>query len=200
MKRQFIAILLTTAAVARAATACDMHHAHHATTAPPKTTARAVHDIPDVKVKTQDGRTVSFYSDLLKGRLVAVNFVYTSCTTVCPPMGALFGSLQKQNPGADVHLISVSIDPANDTPERLAKWSQKFGARPGWTLVTGSKDDITKLLKAMDVYVPNFADHQPVTLIGNDATGEWKRTYGFSSAAKLAQMIAEVRSHKDHVR
>ncbi|HEX2121315.1 MAG TPA: SCO family protein [Thermoanaerobaculia bacterium] len=144
-----------------------------------------------MKVTTQDGKSVNFYSDLIKGKVVAVNFVFTSCTTVCPPLGAIFGKLQEKQPNAQ--LISVSIDPDVDTPERLKTWSQKFGARPGWTLVTGRKDDITRILKAMNAYSGDYVNHQPVTIVGNDATGTWKRQYGFTTAAKLGVMLDELR-------
>lgn len=196
-------VVATTLATATAS-AGDMAHCHMtpktATTTVAPASAASVTSIPDVKVTTQDGRTVSFYSDLIKDKVVAVNFIFTSCTTVCPPMGALFGNLQKQNAdhvGKDLFLVSVSIDPTVDTVERLKTWSQKFGARPGWTLVTGSKDDITRILKAMNVYVPSFVDHQPVTVIGNDATGQWKRSYGFTSAAKLTALIDSVRGTRE---
>lgn len=147
--------------------------------------------IPDISVVTQDGTPVNFYSDLVKGKVVAVNFVFTSCTTVCPPLGAIFGKLQGER--ANAQLISVSIDPEVDTPERLKTWSKKFGAKPGWTLVTGKKDDITRLLKALNAYSPDYVNHQPVTLVGNDATGTWKRSYGFTSATKLAAMLEELK-------
>lgn len=152
--------------------------------------------IADVKVTTQDGRIVDFYSDLVKDKVVAVNFVFTSCTTVCPPMGAIFGQLQKLNAehvGKDLHLISVSIDPVVDSPQRLEAWRARFGKPEGWTLVTGDEREITRLLKSMNVYVPNFQNHQPVTLIGNDASGSWRRSYGFTTAARLTSWIEEIR-------
>jgi len=182
MKSAFLALSLIL--TANIAAACELHKntaAHEATSA---TT------IPDVKVITQDGRTVNFYSDLIKGKVVAVNFVFTSCSTVCPAMGAIFGKLQEQR--ADAHLVSVSIDPEGDTPAKLKAWSRKFGARPGWTLVTGKQDDITRLLKALNAFSADYVNHQPVTLLGNDATGTWKRSYGFTSATKLAAMMEEL--------
>lgn len=186
-----------TAAFLSSGVQADTKGAHcHTVGAAASAKLSVVSAIPNVKVKTQDGRTLDFYDDLIKGKVVAVNFVFTTCTTVCPPMGALFGNLQERNRhrlGKDLHLVSVSIDPVVDTPERLKAWGAKFGARPGWTLVTGDKDDITRLMKAMNAYTSNPQNHQPVTLIGNDATGEWKRSYGFTSAAKLTAMVEEVR-------
>src|SRR5205085_5657262 len=111
--------------------------------------------VPDVKLVDQDGRPVRFYTDLVKGQVVAMNFVFTSCGTICPPMGVNFAKLQKilggRPDGKRVRLISVSIDPANDTPERLKAWATKFGAQPGWTLVTGDREEVNRLLKAMGV-------------------------------------------------
>ena len=182
MKTALLTMALLVAAAG--ADACELHKKAA------QTQAKAESSIPDVKVTTQDGRTVDFYSDLIKGKVVAVNFVFTSCTTVCPPLGATFGKLQEQHAGA--HLVSVSIDPEMDTPARLKSWSEKFGARPGWTLVTGKKDDITRILKALNAYAPDYVNHQPVTIIGNDATGTWKRSYGFTTAAKLAGMLRDV--------
>ena len=141
---------------------------------------------------TQDGDTVRFYRDLVEDRVVAINFVFTTCTTVCPPMGAIFGQLGERlgdRAGRDVHLISVSVDPATDTPERLAAWAARFGRRPGWTLVTGDKRTIDSLLKALEVFTPDFADHAPVALLGNDAVGAWTRAHGLASPAKLAAIL-----------
>lgn len=189
MKSAFLALALIVAANVAEAQSC-----HTTAAAPAAPASTATSSIPDLKVTTQDGKTVDFYSDLIKGKVVAVNFVFTSCTTVCPPMGAIFGKLQEQQSNA--HLVSVSIDPEVDTPQRLEAWSRKFGARPGWTLVTGKKDDIVRILKAMNAYSGDFANHQPVTIVGNDATGTWKRSYGFTTAAKLAVMLDELRKRE----
>ena len=149
-------------------------------------------NVPDIAVIDQDGQARRFYTDLVKDRVVAVNFVFTTCRTICPPMGANFGKLQQilgERAGKDVHLISVSVDPATDTPERLKAWSQKFGAGPGWTLVTGDRAEITRLLKSLGVYTANIGDHSPLVLIGNDARHRWTRAYGLAAPAKLAELI-----------
>ena len=158
----------------------------------PETETLGAINLPDVAVIDQDGKPKSFYTDLVKGRVVAVNFVFTTCRTICPPMGATFGKLQQvlgERAGRDVHLISVSVDPATDTPERLKAWSQKFGGGPGWTLVTGDRAEITRLLKAFGVYTANIGDHSPLVLIGNDARHQWTRAYGLAAPAKLAELI-----------
>ncbi|HSS78257.1 MAG TPA: SCO family protein [Thermoanaerobaculia bacterium] len=149
-------------------------------------------NVPDVSLIDQDGRPVHFYSDLVKDKVVAMNFVFTTCTTICPPMGATFAKLQKLLAGKDVHLISVSVDPATDTPERLKAWAGKFGAAPGWTLVTGDRNEVNRLLKALGVFTAGVADHSPLVLLGNDAAHRWTRAYGLAPPAKLAELIGQM--------
>jgi len=146
----------------------------------------------DVELLDQDGKPVRFYSDLVKDKVVAMNFVFTTCTTVCPPMGASFGRLQRELGelyGRDVHLISVSIDPVTDTPERLKSWSERFDAGDGWTLVTGPKAQVNQVLKALEVFTPDSKDHSPLILLGDDRTGAWQKAHGFTPPAKLASLL-----------
>ena len=143
--------------------------------------------IPDVAVVDQSGKSHNFYADLVKDRVVAVNFVFTSCTTICPVMGATFAQVQKLlGARGDVSLISITIDPRNDTPARLAAWGKKVGAKPGWTLVTGAPDDIDALLKAMGVFTPDKNDHGPIIVVGDDRTASWQRINGFAAPAAIA--------------
>ena len=161
--------------------------------APPAPAAPEVHRrpaIPDVELIDQDGHPVHFYRDLVQGRVVAINFVYTTCGTICPPMGAIFGRLEGLlGDPARVRLISISIDPVVDTPARLAAWGARFHAGPGWTLLTGRKETIDGLRKALAVFTPDLDSHAPVVLIGDDATGRWTRSDGLAPAARLAEQI-----------
>lgn len=143
--------------------------------------------IADIPVVDQDGRKLQFYRDLVAGKKVAMNFVFTTCTTICPPMGAHFSKVSKlvAADGRDVKLISVSIDPATDTPARLKAWQQNFGEAPGWTLVTGSKQDITRLLRDLRVYSASPEAHSPVVLLGDAREGRWQRVYGLTPPAEL---------------
>ncbi|HEY6322177.1 MAG TPA: SCO family protein [Thermoanaerobaculia bacterium] len=147
---------------------------------------------PDVEVVDQDGRRVRFYSDLVRGKRVAINFVFTTCTTICPPMGANFERLQAllgARAGADVRLLSISVDPLTDTPERLKAWGARFHAGPGWTLLTGPKEELDRLLKAMGVFTADPASHAPILLLGDDRTGRWTRAYGLAPPAKIVQLL-----------
>lgn len=156
---------------------------------PPFTSSR----IPDVKVTNQNGKQLNFYSDLVKGRTVAINFIFTTCTAICPPLTATFRKLQQElgKQHSKAQLISISVDPATDTPERLHDFASKFNAEPGWTFITGEKAEIENLLRALGAAVANRNDHTPMILIVNDATGYWTRVYGLSPPATLVKVIEE---------
>jgi protein SCO1 len=148
--------------------------------------------VPDVEVVTHEGKKVHFYRDLVQGNAVAVNFVFTNCSTICPASGAMFATLQKQS-GQGVRFISVSIDPGYDTPERLAAWSRKFRTQPGWVLVTGEQSAIDAIVKAFGAANARPQDHQPLTIIGSDVTQTWAKLYGFPDAEKVRSVVADVR-------
>ena len=153
--------------------------------------------IPDVPVLTQDGKEVSFYRDLVAGKVVAIQFIFTTCTTICPPLGVKFGAVQDllgKRFGKDAFLISVSVDPVHDTPARLKAWGAKFKARPGWTLVTGRKQDVDALLRALSSSDASPGDHSPMVLVGNDATHRWTRAHGLAPASALAKTIEQALS------
>lgn len=180
-----------------ASIAAAQEHHHHAaaspTVAPSASVAPSEAHVADVVVQTHDGRTVHFYSDLVKGRVTAINFIFTSCTTVCPLMGVRFAQLQPLLP-KDVSLVSVSIDPTNDTPARLAAWSQRVGAKPDWTLVTGAKPDIDTLLRSLGTTIADPASHTPLVLIIDDrgTTPIFRRLDGLTDPKTLARILAEV--------
>jgi protein SCO1/2 len=190
MKTVALVLALSLCAAARA-----QHHQHHQPAPPPPTTQTSrAFVVPDVEVQTQSGETRRFYRDLVQGRVVAMNFVFTSCTTVCPTMGATFARVQKllAEKGSEVSLISVSIDPATDTPQRLSTWSQRLGARPGWTLVTGNKTDINQLLKSLGLFTADPAAHTPVVLVANEKEGRWERVDGLATPTAIVAAIGRI--------
>jgi protein SCO1/2 len=149
-------------------------------------------NIPDIELLDQNGRKIHFYSDLVKGHTVAINLIFTTCTTICPPLGATFARVQKElgdRMGRDVRLISITVDPATDTPERLKAWGAKFHAGDGWTFVTGDKPQVDELLRVLGASSAQREDHSPTVLIGNDLKGTWTRTYGLAQVSQLLQII-----------
>jgi cytochrome oxidase Cu insertion factor (SCO1/SenC/PrrC family) len=157
-------------------------------------------NIPDIEVLDQNGRKLHFYTDLVKGQTVVINFIFTTCTTICPPLGATFARVQKElgdKVGRNVRFISISVDPATDTPERLKAWGAKFHAGDGWTFVTGNKPKIDELLNALGASFARREDHSPTVLIGNDAHGNWTRTYGLAHTNQLVQIINDAIAGKN---
>jgi protein SCO1 len=152
--------------------------------------------IPDVWLVDQHGKRVRFYSDLIRGKVVAINTIFTTCTTICPLMRANFARLSKTLASGDadqdkkINLISISIDPVVDTPERLMHWSTETGQTGSdWTLLTGKKEDVDRLLKALQVFTPDKLSHAPVVLIGGDGTGDWARASALLPPSRLADLI-----------
>ena len=154
--------------------------------------------IPNTRILDQNGKQLNFYNDLIKGKTVAINFIFTTCTTVCPPLTATFRKVQQTavERGLDVKLVSVSVDPVVDTPERLRAFAEKFKVDQGWTFVTGDKGEIDSLLQSLGVAVTNKNDHTPMILIGNDSIDYWTRAYGLSSPSKLVDLLAEASNRK----
>ncbi len=165
-------------------------HQHHS--APPAKASELAVKIPDVKLLNQDGNTVTV-ADLVKDKTVAINFIFTTCTTICPPLGMTFQAVQKQlNGRTDVELISITVDPNTDTPERMKEWANRFHAKPGWTLLTGEKNDVDIALKALGGFSARKEDHSPVVIIGNAAKGQWMRMDGLGNAAKIVENINKI--------
>lgn len=143
----------------------------------------------------QDGKSIDFYNDLVKGRVVAINFIYTTCTSICPMQGNQFARLQAMlgiRLGKDVALISISADPAADNPRKLKAWLSTFGANQGWTFVTGEKSEIDRLSRALTGDEARRGDHSPVMFIGNYDKGVWKRVYGLAEPERLTRIIVEM--------
>ena len=148
--------------------------------------------IPDTPMVDQNGRRVRFHTDLVKGRVVAINFIFTRCQTICPTLSTIFGQLQPMDSDRPVQLISISVDPVNDQPAQLAEWARDIGAGPNWTLVTGEKPDVDDLLKALGAFVADKISHTPLILIGDDRTGTWRRLSGITPAEQIKDAIDAV--------
>jgi protein SCO1/2 len=156
--------------------------------------------IPDVVVLDQNSQKVRFYSDLVKGKIVAVNFMFTTCTTICSPMTANLARVQKMllaRGEKNVHFISVSVDPEGDTPEKLKSYAAMFHAQPGWTFVTGTRAQLEPIWRAFGVPMGAKEDHTATVVIGNDARHDWTYGSGLTSADKLVAVIQSVTENKN---
>ena len=139
--------------------------------------------IPDVVLIDQDGNKVRL-KKLLEAELpVAVDFIYATCTTICPILSAGYANLQRKlgTETTRVNLVSITIDPENDTPALLKEYLGKYQAKPGWEFLTGSRADIDRVMKAFDAYFRDKMDHKPLTFIRSPKDGSWIRLYGLMS-------------------
>ena len=153
----------------------------------------------DVELLDQDGRKLRFYSDVLKGKTVVINAFFTTCTSVCPPMNRNIEKLQEalgERAGRDVFFVSISVDPVTDTPTRLKEYAAKFHAGKGWTFLTGKKENVDWALYKLGQYVETKDEHTTVIIVGNEATGLWKKAFGMAKPAELLQIVESVADDK----
>ena len=185
------AVLLLGAAAPRAQQA----HKQEAPAAKPAAEAPAPPRVPDVDCLDQNGKKLRFHTDLVKGKVVVISFIFTSCTYMCKIVGDGVARLQAalgERVGRDVHLVSVSIDPVTDTPEKLKAWAARLRAKDGWTLVTGEKAEMDRLLKVLTGGTSGPRMHSPLLLIGNEAKNVWTESYASENPARLIQQIDRV--------
>jgi protein SCO1/2 len=191
--------MLMTAADAHAGaapTAVDPHAAHHQMMSAAKNSevkrVEAPYLVPHVTLLRDDGAAVRLDQELSDSRPVVLSFIFTTCTTICPMTSQILSMLQ-QKLGDDrdkVHLVSISIDPEQDTPARLREYAARFKAGPEWRHYTGTVQASITAQRAFNVYETDKANHQPVTLVRSAGGNHWVRFEGFASAD---QLLAEVR-------
>jgi len=153
------------------------------------TTADVEYNIPPVTLVRDDGKSISLPEEMNDGRPVVLNFIFTSCGSICPLMSQVFSQFQRKlGPEADkVHLMSISTDPEQDTPARLTEYAKKFGAGPEWQHYTGTLDASLKAQRAFDVYRGDKMSHSPVTLLRAAPGQPWRRIDGFVTPDELLQ-------------
>ncbi|HZX95162.1 MAG TPA: SCO family protein [Myxococcales bacterium] len=157
--------------------------------------------VPDVVLVDRDGRSVRFRSDVLGGRVVVIDFVFTTCTTICPLLSSTFARLQERlgdRLARDVQIVSVSLDPVRDTPERLRAYAARHHAGPHWSWLTGPSHDVETVLKALGAYTPDASAHTPVVLVGDARTGVFERFNGFPNPERLVARVDELLAARSH--
>jgi len=154
---------------------------------------------PNVELVTQHGKKVRFYDDLIKGKVVALELIYTTCKYNCPLETARLVQLQRllgDRMGKDVFFYSITIEPEHDTPEVLKAYAEKYHVGPGWLFLTGKPDDIKLISKKLGLdKLPNGNDpdgHMPSLLIGNEATGIWMRNSALDNTKFMAMKIQQM--------
>lgn len=145
--------------------------------------------VPDVTLVDDGGRPVRLREALAADEPVMLNFIFTTCTAICPVMTGIFARVPKAlGAGAErLRLVSVSIDPEQDTPARLHAYAARFGAGPRWSFLTGSAQDVRAVERAFDAYRGDKMNHEPLTLFRAGPGRPWIRIDGFASPAELAR-------------
>jgi cytochrome oxidase Cu insertion factor (SCO1/SenC/PrrC family) len=154
--------------------------------------------VPDIEVVNQDGRHVRFNSQVVDGRIAIVTGFFTSCSSMCPITQEKLSQVAKllgPRLGKDVVIVSVSVDAENDTPARMKDWGEKFHIGPGWTLLSGKRDQVDTLLKSLGLFVELRQRHQSALMVGSTASG-WVRISSWTSAEKLAKLAESMTSAK----
>lgn len=149
----------------------------------------------DVVLVNQHGEKMRFYSDLLRGKVVIINSFFGTCQSSCLPLNRNLEKVQEtleDRMGKDIHIVSISVDPAVDTPARLMEYAKKLHARPGWFFLTGSKQDVEFALKKIGQFVSDKQDHLNIFIIGNERTGLWKKAFGLASSDELVKVVESV--------
>jgi protein SCO1 len=173
----------------------DPHaHHHHMMEAPPPMTRSTVnYKVPDVTLVRADGARVNFAHELDDGRPVLLNFIYTTCTTICPVMTQTFAEVQKRlgRDAAKVKMVSVSIDPEEDTPARLTEYAKRYQAGAQWAFYTGSAEASIVVQRAFDAYRGDKMNHAPLTFFRSARGQPWVRLDGFATPDAV---LGEVRT------
>lgn len=154
------------------------------------------YNVPNVTLLNQDGKKVNLRTLVDSGKPVIVDFIFTTCTTICPVLSAGFSNLRTElgeNAGK-VQLISISIDPENDRPEQLKEYLARFNAGEGWDFLTGSRDDIGRVLKVFDAFVADKMSHEPLYILRGPNSDEWVRIKGLIRKSDLMKEFRRIES------
>lgn len=151
---------------------------------------------PNIELTTHEGKKVRFFDDLVEGKVVVINFIFTSCRKACPLETARLRKVQDilgDRVGKDVFMYSISIDPETDTPEVLAEYVERFRIGPGWQFLTGNRDEIIMLRKKLGLFIDEIqndpTDHNLSLIIGNQSTGQWMKRSPMENPEFLAMQI-----------
>jgi len=154
--------------------------------------------LPNIELVTHEGRRVRFYDDLVKGKVVAINFMFATCRNACPESTQHLVEVQHalgDRMGRDVTFLSISLDAERDTPEVLRGYAEAHGAGPGWYFLTGKHDDIELLRHKLGAYEldpvidADRTQHTGLVILGNEPAGRWKAITALGKPVRIRQAI-----------
>lgn len=181
--------------VEQAATEAASERGHDKAEASPASDEAARNYFTDVELVDQNGVKHRLYSDLMKEHVVVISSFFASCTGVCPVLNQKLTAIRRAFPdhiGKDLFLLSISVDPLVDTPQRLKEYADSLEAGPGWLFLTGRKENVEAALGKLGMAVEDRESHSNILLIGNLRTGLWKKAFGLASATDLARIVDSV--------
>ena len=146
---------------------------------------------PNVPLLTQDNRSVRFYDELLKGKVVVISFMFTTCSTLCPQTTGHLAKVQElfgDRLGRDIFILSISVDP-NDTPAALKKYAESYKAKPGWYFLTGEQENVQKVRAKLGVYDEDKMQHTGMLIFGNEPTGQWRKMPARRTPIEIANAV-----------
>jgi len=178
--------------------------AKQAKLSPAERDAKAREYFTDTVLKTHKGRSVRFYSDTMRGKVVLINFMFTGCGDACPLITAKLVQTKKDLGdafGRDVRFISISVDPEQDTPEELVKYARKFHpAHPEWIYLTGAKPGIEHVVKKLGAFSDSVENHSTAIIIGSPQQGRWKKVRPDAPVKVIAEELRQLVAGEIEVR
>ncbi len=149
----------------------------------------------DIQLVNQDGVKMRFYTDLLQGKTVIINSFFATCQGSCLPLMRNLQQVQTSlgdRLGKDARIISISVDPAVDTPGALKAYAKKVQAKDGWYFLTGDKASVEFALKKLGQFVEAKESHLNIFIIGNERTGLWKKAFGLAKSEEIVKVVDSV--------
>jgi len=162
-----------------------------------KTVQSADVPFPNVPLRTHENKPVRFYDDLIKGKVVLINFMFTSCTSICPRTTANLVKVEEafaERFGRDVFIVSVTVDPATDTPEVLKKYAASYHTKPGWLFVTGTQEGIDLIRRKLGVFRDDGdkTQHTGILVYGNEPGNIWAATPALLAPRSIVKSVLRV--------
>jgi protein SCO1/2 len=187
-RRHVLGLMLAACALAPATGRAGAHDAHHHEVEPGLTRSEHAYKMPTLKVTRADGKRMTLTEALDDGRPVVLNFIYTSCNAICPVSSQVFVEFRERIGGTrdKINMVSISIDPEQDTPRKLTEYATRFGSAGSWAHYTSSTTDAVEIQRAFGVWRGDKMNHQPVTFIRSAPGKAWVRLDGFVGPTALA--------------
>lgn len=158
---------------------------------------------PNVELLSHQGKRLHFYDDLISGKVVLINMMFTTCASICPPMTSNLVRVQKlleerlgprlgPNLWKKVQMISITVDPETDTVEVLKAYAARYKVGPGWLFLTGKKEDIDALLAKLGSSDPDKNRHSGMLIIGDDASHSFRKVFAMSDPADIVSSVEKL--------